>query len=101
MFAKRCSHLTITLLIATTTGGVGLDEPLRNLLPDTASGICTIVSNNCNKSCTCLLDGPNALHIGEGDPHEREFDSEGIKFDLSVGKTRPVVPLQDIASTNL
>lgn len=72
-------------VVAIIGAGVAWDVPLRNLLPQTVSGISAVISNNCNQSYTYYLDGPDALYIGEGDLHEKRFESDGVAFDLVLG----------------
>lgn len=72
-------------IVAVIGAGLSFDIPLRGLLPDQVSGIYAVISNNCNQSYTYLLDGPDALYIGEGDIHDMEYESDGAAFDLSLG----------------
>mmetsp|Transcript_18107 Transcript_18107/g.36476 ORF Transcript_18107/g.36476 Transcript_18107/m.36476 type:complete len:1137 (+) Transcript_18107:96-3506(+) len=73
-------------IVAVIGAGVAWDVPLRNLLPDTVTGIYAVISNSCNQSYTYLLEGSDALYIGEGDLHDHNYDSEGEFYDLSLGK---------------
>lgn len=72
-------------IVAIIGAGIAWDIPLRNLLPDTVSGIHAVISNNCNQSYTYFLDGPDALYVGEGDLHDNKYESDGVIFDLSRG----------------
>ena len=73
-------------VVAVIGAGLAWDLSLRGLLPDQVSGIFAVVSNSCNQSYTYLLDGPDALYIGEGNLYEPEYESDGVTFDLSQGQ---------------
>ena len=74
-------------IVSVIGAGIAWDVPLRNLLPETVSGIYAVISNNCNQSYTYLLDGPDALFMGEGDLHDWDYDSDGVVFDLALGSS--------------
>ena len=68
-------------IVAVIGAAVAWDLPLRNLLPDTVTGISAVISNSCNQSYTYLLDGGDALYIGEGDLHDNNYDGDGVFYD--------------------
>jgi len=73
-------------IISVIGAAVAWDVPLRNLLPETVKGITAVISNSCNQSYTYLLEGVDALYVGEGDLHDRKYDGDGVFFDLAVGE---------------
>lgn len=72
--------------VAVIGAGVAWDVPLRNLLPETVSGIYAVIGNNCNQSYTYVLDGPDAIYLGEGELHDKTYEEEGVYFDLALGQ---------------
>ena len=64
--------------------GMAWDVSLRNLLPENMTlGIFAVLRNNCGQTYTYLLQGREALYLGEGDLHDKSFENSGVIFDLS------------------
>jgi class 3 adenylate cyclase len=68
--------------VAILTLPVAWDVPLRHALPESVNGINVVLRNTCNQSFTYLLNGPDALYIGEGDLHDTTYDDLGMSVDL-------------------
>ncbi len=68
--------------VAILTFSVAWDVPLRNALPDEEDPVYVVLRNSCNQTFTYLVDGIEASYIGEGERHDREFQPDGLSFDL-------------------
>ena len=55
-------------------------------LPDDIRGICVVLENTCNNSGTWELEGKNATYLGQGDLHDKAYDSYKITSSFNTYK---------------
>lgn len=70
--------------VAFLAAGFAWDVSLRDLLPSNVEGVMAVVSNTCNQTYTYEISGRDAFYLGEGDLHDRKYDSERKSHDLSL-----------------
>lgn len=65
-------------------GGAAWDRSLvRNVLPESVSGLYAIIRNNCNQSYTYEIVGKKAFYRGVGDLYETKYDDLEVAVGLS------------------
>ena len=62
---------------------VGWENYFTNILPDHVKGIDVVLADSCNKIYTLRIEGANVTITGEGDLHERDFNSQRWFWELS------------------
>lgn len=71
-------------IVGLITGGVAWDRSLVEIvLPESVRGIKVVIKNNCNQSYTYKFEDNDALYLGKGDLHEREYSHMEVAVDLS------------------
>lgn len=60
----------------------GWEYYFMNVLPDHVKGIDVVVDDSCNKAYTFRISGETVTISGEGDLHDRGFDSQRSSFTL-------------------
>ena len=71
-------------VVGAVGGAFAWDASLRFLLPEGVDGIVAILSNDCNQTFTYLLNGPDALFMGEGDQHDPKYDDMRSYVNLAL-----------------
>lgn len=71
-------------IVALQGCGIAWDFALRNLLPETVSGIIAVIENTCGQVYTYKIDGRDAFFLGEGDFHTRKYDDMRVTVDLTM-----------------
>ena len=59
------------------------DVSMRELLPESVTGIYSVISNSCNQTFTFVIDGHDVHYLGEGDYHDQRYDSYELGVDLT------------------
>ena len=58
---------------------------LKDILPAGEIGLVVVFENTCNQSFTFQLNGPDVVYLGEGDLHDRRYDSEsGMGWEMAI-----------------
>lgn len=70
---------------------VGFDVSMRNLLPDTVSGLFVVLNNSCNQTFTYRVDGKDAFFVGEGDFHDERFSDTSRHVPLGFFQNEKAV----------
>jgi class 3 adenylate cyclase len=63
---------------------VAFDRYLADLLPDRVRGIFAILKNTCGQEYSYELTGTQAVYLGEGDVHDRHFDSRKVVIPFNA-----------------
>jgi len=66
---------------------VGWENYFTNILPNHVKGIDVVLDDSCNKVYTFSIQGPNVTIMGEGDLHDRSFNSQKWSWDLTEEDT--------------
>lgn len=57
------------------------DVYLSRLLPESVKGVVAVLSSTCSQTVTYVINGPDAIYLGDGDRHDRKYDD--MKQSLS------------------
>ncbi|CAB9496653.1 Receptor-type guanylate cyclase gcy [Seminavis robusta] len=71
-------------IVALFSCGLALDVSLLNLLPEGVEGIHCVIKNNVNQTFTYVINGQEAIFLGEGDQHETDFSDMEMEVDLAL-----------------
>lgn len=71
-------------VVAFIAGGSAWDASMLDLLPDGVNGLYVVVRNNCNQSYTFVINGPEAVYLGDSDSHDPKYNAfeKVVNLDL-------------------
>ncbi|CAB9499730.1 Receptor-type guanylate cyclase gcy [Seminavis robusta] len=69
-------------IVGTLSSSVAWDASMQDLLPETVTGILSVVRNDCGQVFTYKVSGKEAYYLGPEDHHDPKFDDLAIIVEL-------------------